>query len=452
MTPIQLTMLGYCSCRCRQEKEDQKQEAAPSNSSSISFANLPPMDRTRSVAADDGSAKIEPTPDQEFPSSPTPELAISSALLPILPDEVINAILLRLPVKSLVRFQCVSRSWLSLISSSEFVKAHLKISTSRDSQRILIKGYVDVDDCVKQCSLDCLLRDEISTDVVMFDDLNWEVPSRTIVIVGSSNGLVCVDANVSGLFLWNPSTGKSKELPDLDIEVPEYSDLYYIVFGFGYDEINDDYKVVEIVCTFDDCAVLSSGRRDVNLYSMRNESWKRLGNFQGGYIAQEECGILLNGKLHWSLKTGDCLSICCVDLTSETYTEMGLPNFDEYYYSQLDMFQGSLCMLCRHRNRYTDVWIMKEYAIRESWMKLLSIPIHESWVHPIYKLLCTSEDGKILLIIGEDLVLYNAKYGLLRSYKVGLSSSSADLQFTLADACVYVESLVSLIEERQVEH
>ncbi|XP_027118999.1 F-box/kelch-repeat protein At3g06240-like [Coffea arabica] len=411
------------------------------------------MDRTSGTTGG-RSTKIEHTPHQEFPSAPTQDLAIPSASLPILPDEVINAILLRLPVKSLVRFKCVSRSWLSLISSPEFIKAHLKFHTSRDSQRILIKGYVDVDDCVKQCSLNCLMCDEISTDVVMFDNLNWEVPSRTIVIVGSSNGLVCIDANVSGLFLWNPSTGKSKELPDLDVEVPEYSDQYYIIFGFGYDEVNDDYKVVEIICTFDDCAVLSSGRRDVNVYSMRNESWKRLGNFQGGYIAQEQCGIVLNGNLHWPLKKEGYLSICCVDLPSETYREMGLPNLDEYYDSDIDIFQGSLCMLCRHSNEYThtDVWIMKEYGIRESWMKVLSIPHHESWAYPSYKLLCTSEDEKILLINGPDLVLYNAKDGSFKSYKVGLSSSSADLQFTLSDACVYVESLVSLNQEQQVQH
>ena len=40
-------------------------------------------------------------------------------------SDILILILLRLPVKSLLRFKCVSKFWYSLITSDRFVKMHL---------------------------------------------------------------------------------------------------------------------------------------------------------------------------------------------------------------------------------------------------------------------------------------------------------------------------------------
>ncbi|KAK3016185.1 hypothetical protein RJ639_007025 [Escallonia herrerae] len=45
---------------------------------------------------------------------------------PNLPDDIAVNVLLILPVKSLLRFKCVSKSWRSLITDPLFVKQHLK--------------------------------------------------------------------------------------------------------------------------------------------------------------------------------------------------------------------------------------------------------------------------------------------------------------------------------------
>uniref|UniRef100_K4BVS7 F-box domain-containing protein n=1 Tax=Solanum lycopersicum TaxID=4081 RepID=K4BVS7_SOLLC len=54
-------------------------------------------------------------------------LTIDNSVLPI---ELIVEILIRLPVKTLLKMRSVSKSWSSLISTPEFVKAHVKFSAN----------------------------------------------------------------------------------------------------------------------------------------------------------------------------------------------------------------------------------------------------------------------------------------------------------------------------------
>ncbi|RAL51931.1 hypothetical protein DM860_010649 [Cuscuta australis] len=45
---------------------------------------------------------------------------------PSLPEDIITDILSRIPVKSLTRFQCVSRQWRTLIKTPSFAAEHLR--------------------------------------------------------------------------------------------------------------------------------------------------------------------------------------------------------------------------------------------------------------------------------------------------------------------------------------
>jgi hypothetical protein len=52
-----------------------------------------------------------------------------------LPEElVLDEILIRLPVKSLLRFKCVSKAWRTAISDPSFIRTHLQLSASRWQQ------------------------------------------------------------------------------------------------------------------------------------------------------------------------------------------------------------------------------------------------------------------------------------------------------------------------------
>lgn len=59
-------------------------------------------------------------------------MSVSSENNKTIPHEIIFEILLRLPVKSLCRFKCVSSSWLALISDPQFVMLQLHRNKRRN--------------------------------------------------------------------------------------------------------------------------------------------------------------------------------------------------------------------------------------------------------------------------------------------------------------------------------
>uniref|UniRef100_M1BW23 Ubiquitin-protein ligase n=1 Tax=Solanum tuberosum TaxID=4113 RepID=M1BW23_SOLTU len=87
-------------------------------------------------------------------------------------------------------------------------------------------------------------------------------------ILGSCNGLLLISNTVDEIALWNPSTGKYKKLPLLGIAKNDVR----VNFGFGYDIINGDYKVVRIV-PFPG-SEKGSFQSHVMVYSLKSSCWR----------------------------------------------------------------------------------------------------------------------------------------------------------------------------------
>lgn len=356
---------------------------------------------------------------------------------PSLPEEIIYQILTRLPVKSLLQFRSVSKLWLALISSPQFIHTHLGQSirdTSLKHHNIMLSSTHPYNH-LTICSVYSVF-DDISCDVIQ-PDYPMKDPHNHVWVVGCVNGLVCLAVEEYTLFLWNPATRKSRRLRSPDV-VLDYG--CYLIYGFGYDQVADDYKVVGMFCFF-----RSGGEYDttVKVYSSKEDIWRKIGDFPFG-IPFDDSGKFASGSLHWAasgdMRSGspDSWLIVAFNLATENYVEIAQPNFGN---SEHDLTLGvlgeSLCILCNYGRTIMDVWVMKEYCVRESWTKLVTIPYLNDPIRDRYSVpLAISENGVIVMEFEGRLVLYNANEKTLK-----------DLEFCKRDLCLeaqtYVESLIS---------
>uniref|UniRef100_A0A2N9I2J9 F-box domain-containing protein n=1 Tax=Fagus sylvatica TaxID=28930 RepID=A0A2N9I2J9_FAGSY len=223
-----------------------------------------------------------------------------------LPDEVILEILSRLPVKPLLCFRCVSKPWLALIDSPQFIKLHLKqsLKTTTNLSLILGDGYLYSSDF-----------DSLDTAIEL--DHPLKTPHYETEIVGSCNGLLCLSNKKEDVALWNPSTRKYRKLPVTTLEfAPDgYDFCQYTVSGFGYDETSDDYKA-------------ESDRTNL---------------------------------------------ILAFDLGVEEYRLVPRPDFsDKDCHMNVGVLGGCLTIYGSNYINRLDVWVMKDYGVKESWTKLFT--------------------------------------------------------------------------------
>ncbi|PHT43878.1 hypothetical protein CQW23_17903 [Capsicum baccatum] len=148
------------------------------------------------------------------------------------PAEILTEILSRLPVKSLMRFKSVLKSWCSLISSPEFTKYHLSLSANNN------KDFTNHSVMLRIAQPELNLKE---CPIMEETNLDYDMKKSGIdcVIEGSVNGLICLVNEAKELFLWNPAIRKYKKLPDFRTK---WKDDGQCTYGFGYDYIHDDYK------------------------------------------------------------------------------------------------------------------------------------------------------------------------------------------------------------------
>ncbi|KAL3636148.1 hypothetical protein CASFOL_020695 [Castilleja foliolosa] len=352
-----------------------------------------------------------------------------------LPPEIIIEILARLPVKSLLKFRCVSKSWLTLISSPQFIKTHLKISTQTPnlSTYRLMLTICNPDFDLIHCSVQSLMFADLT--VAHNIDYPKKNPHCAVWIVGSCNGLLCIAIDESDMYLWNPTTRATRKLPPVAVKLRQG---FYYIWGFGYDELSDDYKVVGIFCVFGNEGLYESV---VKIYSLKADSWKSIDGFEGG-VPLDDSGKFASGKIHFPATPGGSeikWNIVSLDLRTEGYGVVEQPDYGEGCFdSYLGVLDGCICVLCNYEKVRADVWVMKEYGVNDSWTKVVSI-LYEG--DPAIFLssipLWVLENGDILLALGTELVVYSPRGN---GYRYPETSNIGPF----LEADLYVESLVSV--------
>lgn len=253
--------------------------------------------------------------------------------------------------------------------------------------------------------------------VISLVDKNGEIFEVTVEqcrgiwvqLVGISNGLVCISPHEDEdvVSLYNPTTKESKLL--LPQSVPSRYRENFQSYGFGFDHLTDDYKVVKLV----------SDRHNflyACVYSLKSNSWRWICDLSYQRINRSRRpGVNLNGVIHWVVFTrGNHKQrlILAFDIITEEFREMPFPDeeAEDCPNSFKDFVVGNLnerlCVVnsCREL-LHDDIWVMNEFGVASSWTR-----IRISLLHRLMKPVCTSTNYSaevLLVLLGGDMVLYN---------------------------------------------
>ncbi|KAF9600215.1 hypothetical protein IFM89_005039 [Coptis chinensis] len=276
-----------------------------------------------------------------------------------IPHELVIEILSRLPVKSLFRFKCVSKSWSKLVTTDQhFVELHLNQSTKSNNINIVASDPKEK-----------YIEEVYSGDSMNFDNaiqlkLPFSFPFCTkLELVGSCNGILCFMKyffSSEDMYLWNPTTGDLRIIPNIPTG---YS---VCVFGFGFHKATKEYKLVSI----------NLDLRFIRVYTLGIGSWRTLDKISYNIIPATSSNVLVSGALRWiSRGDHDRYLIVSFDLRDEVIHEISLPNniYQCDFANAFAELGGLLCLLSCPLNDRVDVWVMKEYGMVNSWTQQFTI-------------------------------------------------------------------------------
>ncbi|XP_057950711.1 F-box/kelch-repeat protein At3g23880-like [Malania oleifera] len=368
-----------------------------------------------------------------------------------IPEDLIKNVLQRLPVKSLLRFQCVCKSWCAMLKNPSFITDHFHFSSNHnDNKRNVLwisRCYYSRGTCY------CISINPPHMMVpVEFPLKGGGISTR---IVGHWNGIICAHTSIWNYggdlnpmsrryFLWNPTTREYKVLP-----LPQYltHDSRCYGPGFGFDSKTNDYKIVKFVnCYSEPCKA--------EVYSLRSDTWREI---QAPPVCFEKYVLKyydrnIDGAIFWAGISDDPV-IVWFDMANETFRLIPLPHDVLSIYRRQDVvhrvtsFKESFALLVfpmseSHSPYHLfDVWVMSELGVAESWVKLHSVALPERSLP-----LGLSNNGELLIVKGGNGAL--AWYYPITRKLVNLEFQSSESfypgKIQSIESVFYTESLVSL--------
>ncbi|KAL5557241.1 hypothetical protein UlMin_039477 [Ulmus minor] len=212
-----------------------------------------------------------------------------------LPDDVVLIILSKLPVKTLMRCRCVSQEWKLFINNTHLINTHLHHSNT--TKLSIIEGM----DLTTRFPKLLLLRDESTIEDLELPFTRDKV--QTIhnkyarIVVGCCNGLLCFNLSdtYTTILLWNPATRESRYLsePKPVSTITKQQFVYYMSFGF--DHINNDYKLVRITEN-------STFELQIQVFRQSTNDWRGVKGILGYrmlcYKMSHSYSVTVNGVLY----------------------------------------------------------------------------------------------------------------------------------------------------------
>nr|GMD44914.1 F-box protein CPR1-like [Ipomoea batatas] len=293
-----------------------------------------------------------------------------------LPEELWVQVLVRFPVKSLLRCTAVCRSWKALIGSPYFISAQLRFKRQESQSQ---NSCFLVRDCIASRKENYEFYHDDRHSLVKFGEIEspFSVLGRHFEIVGTCDGLLCLSDEDRrcdcSVILWNPSVRKSVCLPSANLRSSRGNVKHSL--GFGFDPVSNDYKVVRVVSVV-------NGGCCAEIFRLSTHMWENISDStiaKYDFLKPEQA--YLDGMVYWLGKIDETKErkMVSFDLSKERFEEMELPenlalrgNFADGNVS-VGIYMGSLAVIVVG-SWECCIWIMKD-----SWTKQVSFGCHRNF-------------------------------------------------------------------------
>ncbi|KAL0312364.1 UNVERIFIED_CONTAM: hypothetical protein Sradi_5635700 [Sesamum radiatum] len=301
---------------------------------------------------------------------------VSQLTLMELPTAVLHEIFFKVPIKSIMKAKFVCTGLYKMLSDPEFAVNYTKKSpfTTLLLTRHRIIGNLDSP---------VFILMEISEDYQCFvTSLRPKIPdfvdsNSSLRLRGTCDGLLCLNLKkprAEVAHICNPFTG-SLVLP---VYEPKPGHISSLVYGLGFCQSANKYKVLRVICTADPPQPASCGYGEILTIGV-DSRWRSLENPAIPMLAFLRHLISLNGVLYWLLSCAGGHGSCIYnfDLGEERLGQTPSPPgvVLNGRVMRLVVLGNQLCVV-DPSNRKTVVWKMKEHASGQFWTKDIILREH----------------------------------------------------------------------------
>ena len=337
-------------------------------------------------------------------------------------SQILNQI--KLPVKSLIRLRCVSKSCNSTITNPIFITTHFNLNKAKslpnnnNHNGYLLYAYkacnLPPNSYQEWCAVVC------NTDRTFTEISKFKIPFSDARMIGYCNGILCFyiyryentyvkSRNYSyrddyKIFLWNPSIKKLKMVLDTHLTTTD-------AHGFAYHSQNNDFKILRIF------HYLISGEKakpaEAEVYMLSTDSWRTVGPLSGSIVEIEDDFVFVDGALYYLARNTEGRKfILSFDVNDERFREIMLPDdylgdFSPHFcnFELLAVFKGLLALVAFGTDLDEEdlciIWVMREYGVVESWT-LYTVPV--DYVEMFYGF---TDNGELLIEVKSGIVSFD---------------------------------------------
>ncbi|KAH6779247.1 hypothetical protein C2S52_010484 [Perilla frutescens var. hirtella] len=309
-------------------------------------------------------------------SSPRNDVVMELAMGFSLPTDLIINILLRLPVKSLGKFKCVSKEWLELITDAHFISMHRELCLSSPNIVLVKKIPLLEEPLMKKCTkvdVCALSFDGVCKNLEFSLYLNDD--EKNIEMLPSKWDLICF-VSESGFYACNPSTQVMMKLPEASCCTSGEVNA-----GMGYIKEREEYVLVHLFDRSLDIHVdYDIGCEVLRLRDGVDCTWKVV-DANCPYVVRG-WGVLVENVFYWMIwdeysQPGD-EAIVSFDLEKEEFGTVSPPEgcFDPNGAWSLVELGGRLCLVDNVTRPLTmDIWVLKDIE-NHKWAREYSIQMN----------------------------------------------------------------------------